>query len=64
MDCSYTAVYESYAKFCNMIGQPVLLFENWMHAREDAGTPKNQTKEFLDKQSSRKGESGLTFEDK
>lgn len=47
MDCSYTAVYESYARFCNMIGQPVLPFENWMHAREDAGTPKNATKEFL-----------------
>jgi hypothetical protein len=50
MDCSYTAVYDSYAKFCNMIGQPVLPFENWMHAREDAGTPKNQTKEFLETQ--------------
>ena len=39
MDCSYTAVYDSYAKFCNMIGQPVLPFEDWMHAREDYGRP-------------------------
>jgi hypothetical protein len=33
-----------------MIGQPALPFENWMHAREDTGTPKNQTKEFLENQ--------------
>ena len=47
MNVSYQAVYESYAKFCNIIGQPVLPFENWMHAREDAGTKRNETKEFL-----------------
>jgi len=47
MDCSYTAVYDSYSKFCKMIGQPVLPFEDWMHAREDTGVHRDKTKEFL-----------------
>lgn len=34
MNCSYEHVYQSYARFCNTIGQPPLTFEHWMHARE------------------------------
>lgn len=36
MDCSYNAIYDSYAKFCNMVNAPVLSFEDWMRSR-DAG---------------------------
>jgi hypothetical protein len=46
-DCSYTAVYDSYAKFCNMIGQTPLSFEDWMHAREDIASHKDLASDFL-----------------
>lgn len=36
MDCSYSTIYQSYARFCNMVGSPVLGFEDWMKSR-DAG---------------------------
>ena len=47
IDCSYTAVYDSYSRFCRMIGQPVLNFESWMIARDNTGTKKDKAKEFL-----------------
>jgi hypothetical protein len=47
MNYSYTAVYESYAKFCGMIGQSPLPFEDWMHAREDSGEHQDLAKDFL-----------------
>ena len=47
MNYSYTAVYESYEKFCSMIGQPPLQFEDWMHAREDSGEHQDLAKDFL-----------------
>jgi hypothetical protein len=34
MDYSYTAIYDSYAKFCNRVGCPVPSFEQWMKDRE------------------------------
>src|ERR1700721_2202981 len=52
MDCSYPTVYASYAKFCNMICQTPLSFENWMSAREDAAPHKDRASEFLHDQSS------------
>lgn len=39
MDISYEATYQSYVKFCNMIAQPPLSFEHWMHAREAPEQP-------------------------
>lgn len=49
MDISYQAVYESYASFCNRIGQPPLDFETWMHKREEpVKSPAQKTKEFLE----------------
>ena len=45
--CAYSAIYESYIKFCGMIGQTPLTIEDWMVAREDTGTKKNKTEEFL-----------------
>lgn len=51
MDNSYPAVYESYAKFCTVIGQSPLDFETWMHKREEPErSPAQKTKEFLDTQ--------------
>jgi hypothetical protein len=47
MDCSYQTVYASYAKFCSMIGQTPLSFEEWMQAREDIHDHKDLASEFL-----------------
>jgi len=49
MDTSYPAVYESYAKFCGIIGQAPLDFETWMHKREEPErSPAQKAKEFLE----------------
>jgi hypothetical protein len=45
---TYEQTYQSFLKYREMIGLPPIEFEDWMHKREDAGTPKTQTKEFLD----------------
>lgn len=47
MDNSYPAVYGSYARFCSMIGQTPMQFEDWMVAREDQPKPKDKAKEFI-----------------
>ena len=49
MNNSYPAVYDSYAKFCGMIGHPPMDFETWMHKREEPiQSPGKKTKEFLE----------------
>ena len=47
MDYSYPTVYASYAKFCTMIGQTPLSFEDWMKAREDGSEHKDLASDFL-----------------
>lgn len=47
---TYEETYQSFIKYRAVIGLPAISFEDWMHKREDAGTPKTQTKEFLDTQ--------------
>lgn len=42
MDCSLQHVYSSYVKFCNMLGNHVLSFEDWMVAREEPISPSLQ----------------------
>ena len=45
---TYEETYQSYVKFCNMLGQPPLDFESWMHRREEpVKSPFQKTKEFL-----------------
>jgi hypothetical protein len=50
VDCSYSAVYESYQKYCNLIGAPTPNFEDWMRLREEPIRKPSITKEFLDSQ--------------
>ena len=45
---TYEQTYQSFLKYREMIGLPPIEFEDWMHKREDAGTPKTQTKQFLE----------------
>jgi hypothetical protein len=57
---TYEDTYRDYARFCNMLGNRVLPFEDWMQKRDDAPkTAFEKTKEFL---SSRQGGSGLSPE--
>lgn len=42
MDCSMNTIYASYAKYCSLVGNPVLPFEDWMKAREEPESPSLQ----------------------